>query len=203
MTVGGPMQSVGAREGRENLRSLAERVSDGQGPILILRDASPMAVMIQYEEFERWRRVDQCLWRLHGKQVFPEIARGALEIEPIVRAEHVPSMSEMRAWDVGHDIGRPWESIGLAEARVKFAEMLDDIATGRPYVLVSFGRLSAALIRPMEYDRLMSLSRIVAWFKAHGLDLANTTDEATYEWLQDFRTGRRTAADADEGSAIA
>lgn len=203
MTVGGPMQSVGAREGRENLRSLVEPVAAGQGPLLILRDASPMAVMIQYQEFERWRRIDQSLFYLHGKQVFPEIARGALDIEPIVRGEHVPSMDEMRAWDIGHDVGRSYVSIGLADARVKFAEMLDGVASGRPYVLVTYGRLSTALIRPMEYDRLMSLSRIVAWFKAHGLDLANATDEAVYQWLDDFRAGRRAAADADEGSAIA
>lgn len=197
------MQSVGAREARENLRSLVEPVAAGQGPLLILRDASPMAVMIQYQEFERWRRIDQSLFYLHGKQVFPEIARGALEIEPIVRGEHVPSMEEMRAWDIGHDIGLSWVSIGLADARLKFAEVLDKVATGRPYVLVTFGRLSTALIRPMEYDRLMSLSKIVAWFKAHGLDLASASGEATYQWLDDFRAGRDAAADHDAGSAIA
>lgn len=204
MTVGGPTQSVGSREARENLRTLAERVAEGEGPILILRDASPAAVMIRHEEAERWQRVDRALWHLHGMKIFPEVARGALEIEPIVRGEHVPSMTEMRAWDIGHDIGLAMQTIGLADARVKFAELLDEVGTGRPRTLVSYGRLIATLIRPMEYDRLMGLSRIVAWFKAHGLDLANTTDEASYDWLQDFRTGRRPAAtDADEGSAIA
>jgi hypothetical protein len=72
-----------------------------------------VADVIRYEEFERWRRVDQSLFYLHGTQVFPEIAPGALEIEPLVRDERVPSMSQMRAWDIGHDIGRSWVSIGL------------------------------------------------------------------------------------------
>lgn len=203
MTVGGPMQSIGAREARENLRVLAEQVEAGEGPILILRDASPAAVMIRYPEAEHWMRVDRALWHLHGMKIFPELAKGALEVEPIVRGERVPSMAEMRAWDVGHDIGLAMQTIGLAEARLKFADLLDGVGSGRPRTLVTFGRLSTTLIRPMEYDRLVSLSRIVAWFKAHGLDLANTTDEASSEWLTGFRSGRGADDEADEGSAIA
>lgn len=203
MTVGNPMQSMGAREARDNLRALVEQIADDEGPVLILRDAQPMAVLIRYQEAERWQRIDRALWHLHGMQILPELAHGASEIEAIVRGTRAPTMSEIRAIDVGHDIGRLLHSIGISDARQKFAEVLDEVGIGRPRTLVTGGRLIATLIRPMEYDRLMSLSRIVAWFKINGLDLANTSDEASYDWLQDFRAGRRPAAADDEASATA
>lgn len=203
MTVGNPIQSMGAREAREDLRVLLARIEEGEGPFLILRDAQPMALMIRYDEAERWQRIDRALWHLHGMRIFPEVARGTVELEAIVRGDQVPSTTQMRAWDTSHDIGWVLRPIGLTDARMKFAELLDEISSGRPRTIVNSGRLAATLIRPMEYDRLMSLSRTVAWFKMHGLDLANTTDEASYDWLQEFRTDRRPAAAEDEGSATA
>ncbi len=203
MTVGNPMQSMGAREARDNLRAIVEQIADDEGPFLILRDAQPMAVLIRYTEAERWQRIDRALWHLHGMHILPELAHGAAEIEAIVRGERTPTMSEIGAIDVGHDIGRLLHSIGISDARQKFAEVLDEVGIGRPRTLVTGGRLIATLIRPMEYDRLMSLSRIVAWFKMHGLDLAATSDEASYDWLHDFRAGRRPAAAEDEESATA
>ncbi|MDQ3689073.1 MAG: type II toxin-antitoxin system Phd/YefM family antitoxin [Chloroflexota bacterium] len=205
MTVGKPVQSLGAREARENLRALGEDIADGKGPILILRDAQPMAVLIQHAEAERWQRIDRALWHLHGMRILPELAHGASEIEAIVRGQREPTTAQLEAIDVVHDIGHFVRPIGISAARQRFAEVLDEVGTGRPRTLVTGGRLVATLIRPMEYDRLMGLSRIVAWFKMHGLDLADTTDEASYAWLHDFRAGRRPdSADAeDTGSAIA
>ncbi|MGI8658167.1 MAG: hypothetical protein ACR2K4_05265 [Candidatus Limnocylindria bacterium] len=195
---------MGAREARDNLRVLVEQVAAGEGPFLFLRDAQPMAVLIRYTEAERWQRVDRALWHLHGMRILPELAHGAADIEAIVRGERTPTMSQIRAIDIGHDIGRLLDSIGISDARQRFAEVLDGVGAGRPKTLVTGGRLIATLIRPMEYDRLMGLSRIVAWFKMHGLDLADTSDEASVAWLADFRAGRRPeVADADEGSAIA
>lgn len=206
MTVGNPMNSMGAREARDRLRSLVEETAAGRGPFLILRDAQPMAVLIRYEEAERWLRIDRALWHLHGMHILPELARGATEIESIVRAERTPTPAQVRAIDVSHDIDRLLDTVGISAARERFAELLDEVGRGRPKTLVSGGRMIATLIRPMEYDRLMGLSRIVAWFKMHGLDLAATSDEASLAWLQDFRAGRRPrAADQgeDEGAAIA
>lgn len=204
MTVGNPMQSMGAREARDKLRALVEETAAGIGPFLILRDAQPMAVLIRYAEAERWQRVDRALWHLHGMHILPELAHASAEIEAIVRGERTPTMAQVRAIDVGHDIGRLLDSIGITDARERFAEIMDAVGAGRPKTLVTGGRLVATLIQPMEYDRLMGLSRIVAWFKMHGLDLADTSDEASSAWLQDFRAGRRPEAAADdEGSAIA
>jgi PHD/YefM family antitoxin component YafN of YafNO toxin-antitoxin module len=204
MTVGNPMQSMGAREARENLRAIVEDIADNKGPFLILRDAQPMAVLIHYTEAERWQRIDRALWHLHGMRVLPELAHGSAEIEAIVRGQREPSMAELRAIDVMHDIGALLYPLGISDARQRFAEILDEVGAGRPRILISGGRLVATLIRPMEYDRLMGLSRIVAWFKMHGLDLADTSDEAAYAWLHDFRAGRLPeAAEDDTGSAIA
>lgn len=203
MTVGNPMQSMGAREARENLRAIVEDIADDRGPFLILRDAQPMAVLIRYEEAERWQRIDRALWQLHGMRVLPELAHGTAEIEAIVRGQREPTTAQLEAIDVVHDIGHFVRPIGISDARQRFAEVLAEVGAGTPRTLVTGGRLVATLIRPMEYDRLMGLSRIVAWFTMHGLDLADTTDEAAVAWLHDFRAGRRPEAADDTGSAIA
>lgn len=203
MTVGNPMQSMGAREARDNLRAIVEDIADERGPFLILRDAQAMAVLIRHEEAERWQRVDRALWHLHGMRILPELAHGSAEIEAIVRGERQPTTAQIEAIDVVHDIGHFVRPIGISDARQRFAEVLDEVGAGTPRTLVTGGRLVATLIRPMEYDRLMGLSRSVAWFKMHGLDLADTSDEAMVTWLHDFRAGRQSEAADDMGSAIA
>lgn len=203
MTVGSPVRSMGAREARDNLRAIVEDIADGRGPFLILRDAQPMAVLIAYTEAEHWQRIDRAMWHLHGMRVLPELAHGAAEIEAIVRGQREPTMAQIEAIDVVHDIGHFVNPIGISDARQRFAEVLDEVGAGTPRTLVTGGRLVATLIRPMEYDRLMGLSRIVAWFKMHGLDLADTTDEAMLAWLHDFRAGRLPQAADDTESAIA
>lgn len=206
MTVGQPIQSFGVREARDDLRVLVARIAEGEGPFLILHDARPTAVMIRYEEAERWQRIDRALYHLHGMRILPELARGATEIEAIVRGERRPTESQVRAIDVLHDIGLLLGSVGISDARQRFAEVLAEVGSGKPRTLTTGGRLVAVLIAPREYDRLMSLSRIVSWFKVHGLDLENTSDEASLAWLQGFREGRLPSAaedDENEGSAIA
>jgi antitoxin (DNA-binding transcriptional repressor) of toxin-antitoxin stability system len=203
VTVGNPVQSMGAREARDNLRAIVEDIADERGPFLILRDAQPMAVLIGYTEAERWQRIDRALWHLHGMRILPELAHASAEIEAIVRGQHEPTTAQLEAIDVVHDIGHFVRPIGISDARQRFAEVLDEVGAGTPRTLVTGGRLVATLIRPMEYDRLMGLSRMVAWFKMHGLDLADTTDEAMLAWLHDFRAGRRPESADDAGSAIA
>jgi antitoxin (DNA-binding transcriptional repressor) of toxin-antitoxin stability system len=203
MTVGKPVQSMGAREARENLRAIVEDIAHNKGPVLILRDAQPMAVLIRHEEAERWQRIDRALWQLHGMRVLPELAHASAEIEAIVRGEREPTTAELEAIDVVHDIGHFVRPIGISDARQRFAEVLDEVGAGTPRTLVTGGRLVATLIRPMEYDRLLGLSRVVAWFRMHGLDLADTTDEAVVDWLHDFRAGRLPEAADDTGPAVA
>jgi prevent-host-death family protein len=211
VTVGGPLQALGAREARDRLRVLVDRIADGEGPFLILRDAEPRAVLIRYAEAERWGRIDRSLWLLHGLEVYPELARSATELEATVRGERRPTPGQVRTLDRPHDIGHFVRTTGITDARIKFAELLDAVGAGRPQTIVSGGRLVATLLRPAEYERLLGLSRTVAWFAAHGLDLAsgeelivdNEREIAT--WLADFRAGRRprAASDTDARSASA
>ena len=75
----GEIQALGMREAREKWRSIVTHVIDGQ-PILILRDLQPSAVMLRFDEVQRWRRIEESLSALHGLEIYPELATGQVAL---------------------------------------------------------------------------------------------------------------------------
>ena len=68
-------------------------------------------------------------------------------------------------------------TIGITEIQRRVASILDEVGEGRPTAIYSSGKYVGVFITPAEYYRLRKLSRVVAWFRTAGLDLA-TADVA-------------------------
>ncbi len=192
MTAGGMIQALGMREVRANIRAVVARVEEGQ-TLVVLRDGQPMAVMLAFNEAQRWQQIEQALAALHGLEIYPELARDTAELARIVRREARPSSAAVRRLaDQPRDILGALRTVGITDARLTFAPMLDEVAAGRTLTIVSSGRFAATLVSPREFDRLRALARTVSWFLAAGLDLAATDEAEIASFVRDF--ARRPAA---------
>jgi antitoxin (DNA-binding transcriptional repressor) of toxin-antitoxin stability system len=193
MTAGGMVQALGMREVRGNLRAVVARVEEGEA-LIVLRDGQPMAVMLAFDEAQRWQQIEQNLSALHGLEIYPELARDTAELARIVRREGRPSTAAIeRLSDLPRDILAPLRTLGITDARLKLASILDEIEGGRTLTIVSSGRFAATLVAPREFDRLRALARTVSWFRAAGLDLASADGSDVAAFVREF--GVRAATD--------
>jgi antitoxin (DNA-binding transcriptional repressor) of toxin-antitoxin stability system len=192
MTAGGMIQGLGMREVRGNLRAVVARVEEGE-TLIVLRDGQPMAVMLAFAEAQRWQQIEQSLSALHGLEIYPELAHDTAELARIVRQENRPSAAAIRRLgEQPRDILAPLRTLGITDARLKLASILDEIEVGRTLTIVSSGRFAATLVAPREFDRLRALARTVSWFRAAGLDLASADESEIATFVRTF--GERAAA---------
>jgi antitoxin (DNA-binding transcriptional repressor) of toxin-antitoxin stability system len=192
MTVGGMIQALGMREVRGNIRAVVARVEEGQA-LIVLRDGQPTAVMLAFDEAQRWQQIERALSALHGLEIYPELARDTAELARIVRREQRPSGSAVRGLAEGpRDILGALRTVGITDARLQLASILDEISVGRTLTIVSSGRFAVTLVSPREFDRLRALARTVSWFRAAGLDLATTDEPEIAAFVRNF--GERAAA---------
>jgi len=186
MTAGGMLQALGMREVRGNIRAVVARVEGGEA-LVVLRDGQPTAVMFAFDEAQRWQQIERALSAFHGLEIYPELARDTAELARIVRRESRPSAAAIRRLsDQPRDILAPLRTVGITDARLKFASILREIAAGRTLTIVSSGRFAATLVSPREFDRLRALARTVSWFRAAGLDLAKADEAAIIAFVRDF-----------------
>ena len=196
MTIRNEIRALGMREAREKWRTVVTEVKDGQ-PILILRDLQPSAVMLQFEEVQRWRRTEEAISALHGLEVYPELARSSAELAALVRGRAHPSATAIRGLArQSRDILGALRTMAVSDVPRGFAALLDEIESGRLMTIVDKKQLAVTLISPREYDRLRTLTLAVNWFRAGGLDLASSEPDAISAWVRDFR--ERPAAAASE-----
>ena len=202
MMIDRPPKQIGVRELRDRLTAVVEEVKQGE-PHVVLNNNWRMAVMIKYEEGWWWERVEWALAALHGLEVYPELARGTSELALIVRGQRRFSQRDLEGLArERRDILGPVHTVGTSEARLHMADILEAVARGKKWILLSGGRFAVTMIRPKEYERLQRLHRIVTWFRTAGLELAESTEDEIAKWVREFRSVP--AADAaDEGSAIA
>ena len=199
MTVGGTIQALGMREVRGNLRAAVARVEAGQA-LVVLRDGQPSAVMLSFAEAQRWGQIERAFAAFHGLDVYPELARDTVELSALVRRDLRPSTGAVRALaGQPRSILGPLRTIGITDARLKLATILDEIEDGRSITIVSSGRFAATLVSPEEFDRLRALARTVSWFATAGLDLATADEAAITTFVREY--GTRTAAERDTGAA--
>ena len=186
MTAGGMIQALGMREVRGNMRGVVARVEQGEA-LVVLRDGQPAAVMLAFAEAQRWQQIERALAAFHGLEIYPELARDTAELARIVRRETRPSVTAVRRLgDQSRDILAPLRTLGITEARLNFASILDEIEAGRTLTIVSGGRFAATLVSPREFDRLRALARTVSWFLAAGLDLATADEAAIAAFVRGF-----------------
>ncbi len=198
MTIGANLTALGVREARANLRAVIEQVGDGT-PVAVMAHSQAVAVILRFDEAERWQRIESNLASLHGLELYPELARDPTELAALLRGEIPPGEEALRRLTRRRrEILNSAPFVGLADVRLKFARLLERAANGRPVTIVSYGHPRAVLISYREYRRLIRLGRMARWFASAGLDLASAEVDVP-RWLADFRE-RRDIAAADEAA---
>ncbi len=196
MTIGRDLEALGMREVRERIRAVVARVSDG-GPLVVMQHGEPAAVLIRFDEAERWGRVERSLAALHALEVYPELVRGTGQMGAAVRGELKPTRSAVRGLDEApREILGPLQTVQITDLRESLAARLEEVAGGRALTVVSSGRFAATLISPREFDRLRALGRAVSWFSAAGLDLASADEAGVAAFVREYRRGSAGAASA-------
>lgn len=198
MTIGRELQALGMREIRENIRAVVARVEEG-APLAVLREGAPSAIMLRFDESQHWERIERSLSALHALGVYPELARDTTQLEPLVAGRVQPDPAAVgRLAAQPRAILAPLRTVGVTDARQRFASILDLVKQGRTITIVSNGRFAVTVIPPAEYDRLRHLARTATWFRAAGLDLSSA-DEAEVAGF--IRTYRERAATAETSEA--
>lgn len=196
MTIRDEIRALGMREARERWRSVVTEVREGH-PVLILRDLRPSAVMLKFDEVERWRRVEESLSALHGLEIYPELARSTAELAALVRGQDHPSATAIRGLArQSRDILGALRTMAVSDAPRAFASLLDEIESGRLMTIVDKKQLAVTLVSPHEYDRLRALTLAVNWFHAAGLDLSSAEPDAIATWVREFRERPAAASEA-------
>ena len=173
------------RELRTTLRAVVQRVEEGT-PIVILKDGQPLAVMIQHEEAERWRRIEDSLAVLHAMNIYPEALHDPSELADLATLP-TPDYSTIRRLTAEpRAILSPLRTVGVSDARAAFATLIEEVAQGRVRTIVARGKL-VAIIPASEYDRLRTLARAVSWFRGAGLDLATASEQQVIDFVQTRR----------------
>ena len=196
MTLGRELEALGMREVRERIRAVVARVADS-GPLVVMQHGDPAAVLIRFDEAERWGRVERGLAALHALEVYPELVRGTAQMGAAVRGDLKPTRSAVRGLDEGpREILGPLQTVQITDLRESLATRLEEVAGGRALTVVSSGRFAATLISPREFDRLRALGRAVSWFAAAALDLASADEAGVAAFVREYRRGSAGAASA-------
>ena len=196
MTLRSALETLGMREARENWRSVVSRVIEGQS-FLILRDSRPSAVLLRFEEVQRWRGVEEGLAALHGLEIYPELARGTAQIAALVRGTERASPTAIRGLGrQSREVLGALRTMAVSDAPRAFAGLLHEIEAGRLMTILVKGKPEVTLISPREYDRLRELTLATHWFQAAGLDLARAEPDEVVRWVREFRELPAAASEA-------
>jgi len=199
MTIGGAIATIGMDDLRRNIRSTLARVADLGETLVVMQHVAPAAVMIRFQEAERWARIERSIAALHGLGVYPDLARDTLELPALLLGERMPSQAAIRAAITQpREILAPLHVAGIADVRARLKTVLDEIVAGRPLTIAHQGEMAVMFISPREFDRLRGLERLVAWFRTAGLDLATADEDAVAAFVRDYRAA---PAAAEPGSA--
>ncbi len=199
MTLGREVEALGLREVRERIRAVVARTADS-GPLVIMQHGDPAAVLLRFDEAERWGRVERGLAALHALEVYPELVGGTAQMGAAVRGQLKPSRAAVRALDAQpREVLGPLATVQITDLRERLASHLDEVSGGRALTVVSSGRFAAVLVSPRELDRLRSLHRAVAWFAAAGLDLGSAGEAEVADFVRGYRRGSSAAGSAAAG----
>lgn len=203
MTIERPHKQIGVRELRDRLTAVVEQVRQGE-PYVVLVNNEPVAVMINYTEAMWWESVELGLASLNGLEIYPEVARDTSELANLVSGKRRVTQRELNALsrDPREIFPRLELVVGTSEARQRMTEILPQVFHGATTTIVSAGQFAVVLISPREYQRLRRLRRIVSWFHAAGLDLAEAESDEVISWVR-TRRAAPSATESEEGSATA
>lgn len=197
--IAGELRTMPMHELREKAR-LAVAYAEAGTPVMVFTHGEPSAVLIANVEAERWIAIERSLSALHGLNVYPELAEDTASLGSVLAGRERANASAVRrlARQPRQILDIP-RTIGITEIQRRLASILDEVAEGRPAAIYSSGKFVGVLITPAEYYRLRKLSRVVAWFKTAGLDLATADEVAIAEFVRRFREGPSSASESAVG----
>ena len=197
--IAGELRTMAMHELRDKAR-LAVAYAEAGTPVMIFQHGEPSAVLIANEEAERWIAIERSLSALHGLDVYPELADDTASLSSVIGRRERPNATAIRrlAREPRQILDIP-RTIGITEIQRRLASILDEIGEGRPTAIYSSGKFVGVFITPGEYYRLRKLSRVVAWFRTAGLDLATADDAAIAEFVRAFREGSSSANESAVG----
>jgi antitoxin (DNA-binding transcriptional repressor) of toxin-antitoxin stability system len=187
--IAGELRTMPMHELREKARLGIAHAAAGT-PVMVFTHGEPSAVLIANDEAERWVAIERSLSALHGLDVYPELADDTATLGGVLAGRERPNATAVRrlAREARQILDIP-RTIGITEIQRRLASILDEVADGRPTAIYSSGKFVGVFITPAEYYRLRKLSRVVAWFRTAGLDLATADEAAIAEFVRRFREG--------------
>lgn len=196
--ISGELRTMAMSELRDKAR-LAVAYAESGTPVMVFQHGDPSAVLIANDEAERWIAIERSLSAFHGLEIYPELVEDTASLAGLIAGRERANATAVRR--LGReprqilDIPR---TIGITEIQRRLASILDEIAQGRPTAIYSSGKFVGFFITPAEYYRLRKLSRVVAWFRTAGLDLATADVPAIVDFVGRFRDAPGSAT----GSAV-
>lgn len=179
---------------------LAVAYAEAGTPVMVFQHGEASAVLIANDEAERWIAIERSLSALHGLDVYPELADDTASLGAVVGGRERPNATAIRrlAREERQILDIP-KTIGITEIQRRLASILSEIGEGRPTTIYSSGKFVGVLITPAEYYRLRKLSRVVAWFRTAGLDLATADESGVADFVRRFRQGSSSASESAVG----
>lgn len=187
--IAGELRTMPMHELRDKAR-LAVAYAEAGTPVMVFTHGDPSAVLIANDEAERWIAIERALSALHGLDVYPELADDTSSLAAAVAGRDRPNAAAIRR--LGREARQILDiprTIGITEIQRRLASILDELGEGRPTAIYSSGKFVGVLITPAEYYRLRKLSRVVAWFRTAGLDLATADEAEIADFVRRFREG--------------
>jgi antitoxin (DNA-binding transcriptional repressor) of toxin-antitoxin stability system len=197
--IAGELRTMPMHELRDKAR-LAVAYAEAGTPVMVFTHGDPSAVLIANEEAERWIAIERSLSALHGLDVYPELADDTSNLAAAVAGRDRPNPTAIRR--LGREARQILDiprTIGITEIQRRLASILDEVGEGRPTAIYSSGRFVGVLITPAEYYRLRKLSRVIAWFRTAGIDLAAADEGEIAEFVSRFREGSSSASESAVG----
>jgi antitoxin (DNA-binding transcriptional repressor) of toxin-antitoxin stability system len=197
--IAGELRTMPMHELRDKAR-LAVAYAEAGTPVMVFTHGDPSAVLIANEETERWIAIERALSALHGLDIYPELADDTSSLAAAVAGRDRPNGTAIRrlAREARQILDIP-RTIGITEIQRRLASILDEVGKGRPTAIYSSGKFVGVLITPAEYYRLRKLSRVVAWFRTAGLDLATADEGEIADFVRGFRAGSSSASESAVG----
>lgn len=197
--IAGELRTMPMHELRDKTR-LAVAYAEAGTPVMVFTHGDPSAVLIANDEAERWIAIERALSAFHGLDVYPELADDTSSLAPAVAGRDRPNATAIRrlAREARQILDIP-RTIGITEIQRRLASILDEVGEGRPTAIYSSGKFVGVLITPAEYYRLRKLSRVVAWFRTAGLDLAAADEGEIADFVGRFREGSPSSSESAVG----
>ena len=197
--IAGELRTMPMHELRDKAR-LAVAFAEAGTPVMVFTHGDPSAVLIANDEAERWIAIERALSALHGLDVYPELAEDTSSLAAAVAGRDRPNATAIRrlAREARQILDIP-RTIGITEIQRRLASILEELGEGRPTAIYSSGKFVGVLITPAEYYRLRKLSRVVAWFRTAGLDLATADEREIAAFVRRFREGSSSASESAVG----